>query len=147
MHSEILKQLTNLAYEKTIPFCYGCYSEAPAGCCTSCGSDDLMRLLPGSGCEYGTEWVVREILREKLEPVDLEKAFEESIRDCYPETTKVGWMDLDTIDTMKNSDPIWWRCAITEWESNEEAEGNIISFDGGAAYYWIFDVQNLVHAV
>ncbi len=105
-----------------------------------------MRLLPGSGCEYGTEWVIRELVREKLELVDLEQAFEDSIRECYPEITKVGWMNLDTIDTMKSSDPIWWRCAVTEWESNEEAEGNIISFDGGSTYYWHFDVQKLVDA-
>ena len=58
----------------------------------SCGSDDLMRLLPEVGCEYGTSWVIKHILETELEAIDLEGAFEESMRACYPEETKVGWI-------------------------------------------------------
>lgn len=54
-----------------------------------------MRLLPGVGCEYGTDWIIKHILKTELEAVDLEEAFEESIRQCYPEETKVGWMTFD----------------------------------------------------
>ena len=53
-------------------------------------SDDLKRLVEGSGCERGTEWVIEEILKEHLEPVNKEKAFEKIIEDCYPTDTKVG---------------------------------------------------------
>ena len=53
MNSEIKEQLEKLAYERSKPFCYSCYAEAPTGCCESCGSDDLMRLVPEFGCEYG----------------------------------------------------------------------------------------------
>lgn len=49
-----------------------------------------MRLMPGVGCEYGVDWGIQEILRQELEPVDLEEVFEQSIRECYPEETKVG---------------------------------------------------------
>jgi len=51
--TEIQNNLEKIAYSKTIPFCYMCYIEAPTGRCTKCHSDDLMRLLPDYGCEYG----------------------------------------------------------------------------------------------
>lgn len=143
MESEIYKQLEALAFKRTIPFCYGCYIEAPSGCCHNCGSDDLMRLMPGIGCEYGVDWVIREILSEELEPVDIEEAFEQSIRDCYPKETKVGWMTFDTVTLMKENDPVGWRCALVDYESQEEADGNIVSFDGGATYYDARSVENL----
>lgn len=85
MKSELQQQLRNLALKRTIPICYSCYQQAPNGVCESCHSDDLMRLLPGHGCEYGLDWAIAAILREELTPVDTEEAFEESVRSCYPE--------------------------------------------------------------
>ena len=103
-----------------------------------------MRLLPGAGCEYGTDWVIKYILETELTAVDLEEAFEQSVRDCYPETTKVAWCEFDTITLLKEQDPISWRCALSEYESNEESEGNIISFDNGSNYYYLSDIENLI---
>ena len=60
MNSEIKEQLEKLAYKRSKPFCHSCYAEAPTGCCADCGSDDLMRLVPEFGCEYGIDWVERE---------------------------------------------------------------------------------------
>ena len=57
------------------------------------------------------------------------------MRECYPEETKVGWMTFDTITLMKENDPVGWRCALVDYEAQEESEGNIISFDGGSTYY------------
>lgn len=135
MNDEIQQQLQQLALKRSIPFCYGCYKEAPTGRCNSCGSDDLMRLLPEVGCEYGTDWIIRHILENELETANLDEMFEESVRQCYPEETKVGWMTFDTVTLMKEQDPIGWRCALADYESQEESEGNIISVDGGATYY------------
>lgn len=144
MNSELKEKLTQLAFNRSIPFCYSCYHECPSGCCQTCGSDDLMRLLPEVGCEYGTEWVVRHILETELTPVDLEEAFEDSLRDCYPETTKVGWMEFDTVTLMKENDPIAWRCALAEFESNEESEGNFVSFDGASTYYTVQSIESFI---
>lgn len=135
MNDEIQKQLQQLALKRSIPFCYGCYKEAPTGRCNSCGSDDLMRLVPEVGCEYGTDWIIRHILENELETANLDEMFEESVRQCYPEETKVGWMTFDTVTLMKEQDPIGWRCALADYESQEESEGSIISVDGGATYY------------
>lgn len=144
MNSEIKIQLEQIAFDKTIPFCYSCYSECLIGRCAVCGSDDLMRLLPEHGCEYGTDWVINVLLKENLTPADLSEAFEESIRQCYPENTKVGWMEFDTITLMRENDPISWKCALSEYESQEESEENIISFDNGSTYYWSNEIEQFI---
>lgn len=144
MQTEILEQLKRLALKKSIPFCYGCYKEAPTGRCVSCGSDDLMRLLPGVGCEWGTDWIVKHIIEDELTAVDTDDAFEESIRECYPETVKVGWLELDTVTVLRDQDPVSWEMARSEWESNEADEGNLISFDNGGTYYWTSGVEGLI---
>lgn len=144
MNNEILEQLKELALNRSIPFCYSCYKEAPTGCCKSCGSDDLMRLIPEVGCEYGTDWVIKHILETELIAVDLEVEFEESVRQCYPEETQVGWMTFDTVILMKENDPVSWQCALSEYESQEESEGNIISFDGGSTYYQSSEIEQLI---
>lgn len=112
MNSEIKTQLEKLAFKRSKPFCYSCYEEAPTGCCQHCGSDDLMRLMPEVGCEYGTDWIIEQILKTELIVANLEESFEQSIRDCYSETTKVAWCEFDTITLLKEQDPISWRCAL-----------------------------------
>lgn len=141
---DIYKKLEKLAYEKTIPFCYSCYKEAPTGICTLCQSDDLMNLLPGVGPEFGTSWVVEHILAETLNPINIDDAFEDMIRSCYEETLKVGWMELDTVDTMKNADPICWDIARGEWLDAEEQDDLIMTFDNGSSYYYMSDIEELL---
>jgi hypothetical protein len=150
MDSEIQCKLIELAFRHSVPFCYGCYGcygcyvEAPSARCQSCGSDDLMRLVQGVGCEWGVDWVIEHILETALEPVNLEKEFEQSVRDCYPKSTTVGWADFDTVDLLKTQDPIGWRCAVSDYESNEADEGTIVSFDNGCTYYRASDIEDLV---
>lgn len=144
MKTEIQKQLEAIAFKRSIPFCYSDYIECHTGRCSKCGSDDLMRLVPGVGCEYGVDWVVKHILETELESVNLSEAFEESVRECYSETTKVGWMEFDTVTLMKESDPVGWRCALVDYESQEESEGNIVSFDHGCTYYEVSAIEDLI---
>jgi hypothetical protein len=142
MKTEIETKLEELAFKRTIPFCYGCYKEAPSGRCTFCGSDDLMRVMPSIGVEYGTEWVIKHILRDELTAVDLAEAFENFIRECYPEATNIGFLqNYDTVSAMKKLDPVAWRCAQSEWESQEECEEIIMSFDAGTTYYQTSDIE------
>ena len=138
------EKLQKLAYERTKPFCYSCYQDAPSGKCQICASDDLMMHLAGVGVEYGFEWVIQHMVREELNPVNLEEAFEESIRECYDESIQVGWMTLDCVDIMKTMDPISWRCAQLEWEDHEANEERMMSFDNGSTYYYTHDIERLV---
>ena len=136
--------LSQIAQSKSIPFCYGCYTKAPSGRCATCGSDDLMLEYPGCGVEYGTEWIIREILREHLTPANTREAFEQSVADCYPETVKIGWIEYDTVSALKELDPISWDLAHSEFVDNEVSDGNLVTFDDGSCYYWAGDVQKLV---
>ena len=144
MTAEIQAQLDQLALSRSTPFCYHCYTEAPTGRCNACGSDDLMRLVAGVGCEYGLDWIASHILETELSPINLEEAFEESMRECYPETTVVGWASMDTVRILKKMDPVSWRCAVADWESAEAAEGNIVTLDNGTTYFWLYDVESLL---
>ena len=53
----------------------------------------VMREVPGVGVEYGFDWVAEHLVSESLTVVDVDKAFEESISESYPETVKIGWID------------------------------------------------------
>ena len=144
MNTEIQKKLEQQALKRSVAFCYQCYRQAPTGRCVTCGSDDLMREMAGVGCEYGASWIVEEILRAELTSVNTRAAFEESVSQCYPETTKIGWLELDTVSVLKEMDPVSWRCALAEWESQEADEGNIVSFDNGSTYYWRHEIEELL---
>lgn len=100
--------------------------------------------MPDVGCEYGTNWIIKHILETGLDAVDLEEAFKEFMRQCYPGETKVGWMSFDTVTLMKENDPVGWRCALSDYESEEESEGNIISFDGGSTYFSIQSLEDFI---
>lgn len=144
MKSEIQQKLEQLAYERTTPFCYGCYIQAPKGVCPQCHSDDLMRHLDGVGVEWGNEWVIKHILQEELTSVDLDEAFEESVRQCYPEEVTVGWITVDTVEVLKSQDPTSWRIARDEYIDSLEQEEEIISFDSGTNYYWMHELESLL---
>ena len=141
----ITKQLEHLALRETFPFCYLCYIEAPTGKCDKCGSDDLMRLHKETGCEYGVDWYIPEILeRELLKPVDEEETFENMIEDCYSTETKIGWLKLSTVNILKTMDEISWDIAKDEYISSLEQDEEIISFDDGLTYYWVSDIESMI---
>ena len=142
--NDITEALTQIALTKSIPFCYSCYTRAPSGKCATCGSDDLMYELPGVAVEYGTDCLIREVLREHLTPADTLDAFEQSVAECYPATVKIGWIEHDTVSAIKELDPISWDIARDEWLDSEISDGNIISFDNGSCHYWLADIEQLI---
>ncbi len=75
----------------------------------------------------------------------MDEAFEESVRSTLEsETVTIGWMNFDCVTVMKEQDPISWEMAQSEFETFEESEGNIISFDNGRTYYWTSHLEDLV---
>jgi len=142
--NEIKSKLEAIAYTISKPFCYCCYQEAPSGKCKSCHSDDLMRLLPAIGCEYGIDWIVEHLIEQNLDSVDTDETFEQMIEDCYEQTTKVGFMELSTIDVMKNQDPVYWNIAKNEYIDGLVDDEQLLTFDNGNTYYWIHDVEEYI---
>ena len=103
-----------------------------------------MRLMDGVGCEWGTEWVIEEILKEHLEPVNQEEAFENMIEGCCPTETKVGWLELNTVDILKTMDEISWDIAQDEYISSLEEDEELMSLDNGSTYYWTNEIEELL---
>jgi hypothetical protein len=115
--------------------------------CKSCHSDDLMRLLPDSGCEYGTDWIISELIDESLKPVNQGDLFEQVIDDCYGEEVQVGFLKLSTSQVMKDQDPVSWNIAQGEYIDGLVQDEELISFDNESTYFWKHDVENYIEEV
>lgn len=144
MKTEILKRLESIAEDRTVPFCMSCYIKVPEGVCPSCHSDDLAKWMDGVGLDWNLNFAIEHILQEELTPVDINEAFEEMIRSCYPEETVVGWMKIDTVDLMKSQDSISWRIARDEYIHELESDEEIMSLYCGSDYYWKHDIESLI---
>lgn len=142
--SELLNSLHAIARSKSVPFCYACYCKATSGRCSKCRSDDLMLEYPGHGTDWGTDWIVREILSEYLTPADTLEAFEQSVSDCYPESATIGWLRVDTATALKQLDSVSWNLAHSEWVDNEVTDQNLTTFDNGSTYYWTRDIEQFI---
>ena len=140
---ELTNKLEQIAYQKTNAFCYSCYKTVKQSHCPKCFSDDFMRELEGVGVEYGTNWVIIELLNEALTPVNAEENFTELLEDIYPEQTKVAWLNLNTVQVLKEQDPISWNIALNEHIDNLVEEEELISFDN-ENYYHTQDIQNYI---
>lgn len=139
----INKKLEQIALKTSTPFCYHCYVKAPSGICNKCFSDDLMRATP-EGIEYGVDWIIAQLVKDNISPINLEESFEDFCREIYPETVKVGWMELDTVQVMKDNDPISWNLSKSEWIDNEVQDEIAITFDNGSTYYWTYEVESFI---
>lgn len=144
MLTELTNRLEKVAFAKTIPFCYGCYKEAPTGRCNLCHSDDLMRLLPEFGCEYGVDWVIQHLLQAEVETPDLEETFEQSVSGCYSDEVKIGWINVDTCSAIKALDPVSWDMAKSEWMDMQVEEELLVTFDNGSNHYWTHDIESFL---
>ena len=103
-----------------------------------------MRLLPGVGCEYGIDWVIKELIQERLTQVNIGDEFEEEIRQIYPETTQVGWLTLDTVDVIKTADHFSWSLAQSEWVDNALEGAVLTTFDNGETYYRSVEIEHFL---
>ena len=103
-----------------------------------------MREYPGIAVEFGTDWIISEILREHLSPVDTEQSFEDYVSDCHPDPVKIGWIECDAATTIKLLDPLSWRLALDEWLDSAAEDGTLYTIDGGSTHYWKIDVERLI---
>ena len=138
---EIKSKLIEIAFERTIPFCYGCYIDCPEGRCKKCGTDDLMRHLPGVGVEYGTDWVIESIVNEEIEAIDTEEIFEQMIDEHYGDEVTIGFIKTSPSIAIKTLDPIAWDIAKSEHIDFLIEDEQIVEIGGN--YYWITDLEGL----
>lgn len=144
IQSEIQTRFEKLAYQRSQAFCSSCYHIVTQSHCPTCGTDDFQRLLAGEGCDWGVAHVIESLLRDNLTPINVEEAFEESIRECYAKTTKLAWIEVDTVSAIKELDPISFKLAASEWADNELSDGILTTFDNGCTYYVTSDLESFL---
>jgi len=144
MLTELNQRLESLAYKVTKPFCYPCYTIAPSGVCATCGSNDLQRLLPGVGNDWHIGFVIEHLLSEHISTINVDEEFEECIASCYPETTTLAFLSVDTVTAAKELDPIAWRLACDEHIDALVSDEEIVTFDNGSTYYRTSDIEQFL---
>jgi len=50
-------------------------------------------------------------------------------------------MELDTVTILKSLDPVSWEMAESEFVDSRVDDGELVSFDNGATYYRIYDIE------
>ncbi len=133
------QSLSQIAFRQSMPFCHQCYTRAPSGHCATCYSDDLMcRRRIRRGVDH------TRIAREHLTPANTLEAFERTVSECYPETTKICWIEYDTASAPKELDPVFWNMAHSKWLDEESSDGNLVTLDNGSTYYWASDLEGFI---
>lgn len=143
MKEELMSELEAIAFKKTEPFCYGCYVICPTGICSKCGSDDLMRHMKGVGVEWGTEWVVKELLTS-IDTFNGECEFDEYLEAAYGDEAKVGWLTIGLLRIIKNLCECDYQLAFNDWLSDEERDREIVSFNNGSTYYKVTKIKEYI---
>lgn len=138
---EIQKKLNDMAFEVTTPFCYSCYIKAPTGRCEECGSDDLMRHMEGVGVEYGTEWVIEEIIDQKLDSINTDEMYEQYLEECYGEEVTIGFIKFNITLAIKNLDPVAYQMGKDEYLKYLLEMESIIEI--GGSYYYVTEIESL----
>lgn len=146
MKTELLQKLNKLANIRSTAFCYECYKKCPSGVCPTCQSDDLMRHVEGVGVEYGTGWIVKDIVENELKAIDVEESYEQMIYELYGDTTKVAFSTVDTVAALKELSPTDYRIGLSEHEDYLlEDEDQYIELYGNV--YSVSDVEDLVDGI
>jgi len=143
LDSDIAEHLKQLAWEQSEAFCYNDYIKVPKDkngntFCPKCGSDDLMRILPYDGPEYGIEWVMEAIIQQEWKLVsssDIKKATEDFIDELYPDGFEICGGQYYASDILKNCSPGDFEAQVSEYQDRQVEDG-----------YWV-EVGNSVYVV
>jgi hypothetical protein len=63
---------------------------------------------------------------------------------CYPETTTVGFLQIDTVTAMKELDPVAWDLAKSEWLDGMISDEEAVTFDNGSTHYRVSDIEQFL---
>lgn len=137
-------QLVELAYRMTDNFCYGCYRVVEGSHCPECHSDDFMRHMDGVGVEYGTEWVIVELIKEHCTAIDEEEAFDDMMDACYPEIS-IGYSTWQPSYVLKELDPIAYGLGVSENMQSLEEDEQVLQYDG--EYYHVSDIEEMIETL
>lgn len=90
----------------------------------------------------------KELIAKQLTPVDTDAEFASYLEDIYPEYVDVGYLQVNTLDYLKNNDPIMWQHTKDEYVHYSLLEDDrIISLNEDDTYYWLDEVDRLVEKI
>jgi len=140
------EEITEIAFQKSKPYCYQCSIIVNQKYCPSCNTDDLMRLVEGVGNEYGVEWIIEHLINTNLKPVDMETEFHELLEELYPEPPNLcgAWVGQSQADILKDYDPAQYRQMLLNEIDNREQDGVIFTIDNGGKYYSSTDLIEFI---
>ena len=104
----------------------------------------LLCLEAKQGVEFGTDWLLCEVLREHLTQADTNVSLELSVAESYPGTVNIDWINYDTSTAIKVLDLVSWEMAHSEWIDSKVSDGNLVPFDNGSNHYWVFDIERII---
>lgn len=140
---ELKKKLEKKAFEVSKPFCYNCYIYAKKGVCPRCHSDDLMRIMPDDGPEYGLDWIIESFVCTHCEPINIDEAFSNYLGEIYHDNIKICNCEFDPVHAYKTLDPIGFEIGRNEWLNFEvHEEGSMIEFRN--QYFYTNDIENIL---
>lgn len=100
-----------------------------------------MRHMEGVGVEYGTEWVIEEIVDQKLKPINTYEVYEQYLEECYGEEVTIGFIRYNIALAIKNLDPVAYDIGKDEYLEYLLEMESIIEISGN--YYYVTDIESL----
>lgn len=133
-NEQVKEALRARAEEESRPFCYTDYVAVDADSdgryvCLKCGSDDLMRELPGVGVEWGYEWVMEHLVKEEGEEVDIAELYRDLLDESYPDV-KVLEFQYSVSYVLETVDPETFKMGASEYADSEVEDGRLIGLNG-----------------
>lgn len=141
---KIKAALKDLAHEQSRPFCYSDYMAVEVDAsgnavCAKCGSDDLMRELPGVGVEYGYEWIMEHIVSCDGEHVDIEEMYRDLLDEVF-EPIKFGELTYSASHVLESVDSVAFNMGASEYADSLVEDGSLIELNG--AYFTLAGVTS-----
>ncbi len=133
--TENIKQtLEERAHEESRPFCYGDYITVSVdkdgqAFCPKCGSDDLMRELPGVGVEYGYDWIAKHLVETEGEDVDIKEMYKDLLDEIY-EPIKFNELEYSPSQVLQAVDPVAFNMGADEYADSLVEDGCLIESNG-----------------
>ena len=82
-------------------------------------------------------------LLTQIEQVSQSKIFDEMLDECY-DMIKVCGYEYYPSHVLESTDPIAYRCGLTDYLDSLEQDDIVVSFDNGCSYYLVSDVEDFI---
>jgi ribosomal protein S27AE len=142
---EIKERLEAYAYQISRPVCSSCgdtvIKHKELGLrCSKCHSDDLMRLWDGVGQDWGIDWIVKDVIEDNFDKIDIEESLLDSLNE---ETVTIGVCSWGKGDILKEMDPVAFDCAVSD-ESSHYYDDEDSFYEFKESFYSVYEIEDFL---